>query len=356
VAAGGVLELAGRPGGYDDLLKAARRASCLPPGKQLRSRPSRRWSPGALELYFDEDFPARVTERPVPVPARVTAWHPAAVAYRQDADRHEVSKDSLSRASRLLHALATEADRRGYDARPRSPGTAQYNSSFASSLKDGQLRICVDGFTYGIRIREQGAGGGKSLPYYGSQRDRLPRWRAVKQTEFIPTGRLQLTLEYGYSRDSRPAEFRDTRTLTLESRLPAVMREIEIRALEDDWKRREEERKAAERQRRWEAAMDQARHDFRETNRAQILSAQLRQWKLVKDIDDYLGQMRQAISSITDEQARESGARWLAWAAGYRDDIDPLQQQLVMPPDPRPQPEDLRPFLRGWSPYGPDAH
>jgi hypothetical protein len=49
MAAGGVL-VGSRPGGYDDLLASARRAPGLPPGKQLRSRPARRWSPGALVI------------------------------------------------------------------------------------------------------------------------------------------------------------------------------------------------------------------------------------------------------------------------------------------------------------------
>jgi hypothetical protein len=34
-------------------------------------------------------------------------------AYRADADRHEVSEASLGRASRILQAIASEAERRG---------------------------------------------------------------------------------------------------------------------------------------------------------------------------------------------------------------------------------------------------
>jgi hypothetical protein len=36
--------------------------------------------------------------------------------------------------------------------------------------------------------------------------------------------------------------------------------------------------------------------------------------------------------------------------------IDPLRHPPVMPAVRDPCPEDLRPFLNGWSPYGPDTH
>jgi hypothetical protein len=117
VAAGGAVEVARRPGGYDDLVAAARGAPNLPPGKRLRYRATGGWSSPMVEMYFDEDFSVRVAERPVPVPLRVTAYHRVAAAYRQDADRHEVSKGSLGRACRILHAL-----RHGRAERPKASG------------------------------------------------------------------------------------------------------------------------------------------------------------------------------------------------------------------------------------------
>jgi len=47
---------------------------------------------------------------------------------------------------------------------------------------------------------------------------------------------------------------------------------------------------------------------------------------------------------------------WIDWIAGYRQEIDPFRQSPVMPAVRDPSPEDLRPFLNGWSPYGPDAY
>ena len=170
----------------------------------------------------------------------------------------------------------------------------------------------------------------------------------------MPTGKLRTTIDDGYSRDRRPAEFRDTTRLALEDRLPAVLRELEIRAIEDDWRRQEQQRQAQDKRRRWEAAMDRARHDFREAFRASVLTGQLQRRQLVREIDDYLSEMRVAVAAITDQQAKADAACWLAWISEHRQSIDPLRQ-IAMPPDPEPSPADLKPFLRGWSPYGPDS-
>lgn len=354
MAAGGVLEaddsLAGDAG--ERLVAASRNAPGLPFGKQLRLR-SRGIFPRLREVYMDEDFSVRVSEQPVPVPQRVTRVHPAVADYREDADRHEVSRDSLARATRLLHALASEAQRRGHDVTPVRHDRFQYNSAFISSLKDGQLAIGIDGFSYAIRIREQQGPGGTPIPYRGDRGRSLPRWRAARAATFVPTGRLRIIIEHGYSRDARPAEFRDTRTRPLEDRLPAVLRELEIRALEDGWRRQEEQCKAEARRRRWEQAMERARHDFREAALAGELNGQLQQRRLVAEIDQYLAGL-QAV--VKDGGEQSAGARqWTDWIDSYRQEIDPLRHPLGMPAVRDPSPEDLRPFLNGWSPYGPDA-
>lgn len=44
---------------------------------------------------------------------------------------------------------------------------------------------------------------------------------------------------------------------------------------------------------------------------------------------------------------------WLDWAREYRQSINPLAKPLAMPSVPKPKPDELKPYLRGWSPYGP---
>jgi hypothetical protein len=355
VAAGGVLEaddsLDGDAG--KRLVAASRHAPGLPLGKQLRLR-SRSMLSGIREVYLDDDFSICVTEQPVPVPQRVTRLHPAVAAYRANADRHEVSRDSLSRVTRVLQALASGAERRGHDVTAVRPACCQYTSDFIRSLKDGQLAIGIDGFNYTIRIREQQGPGGAPVPYGGERGRSLPPWRAARTTTFVPTGRLRIIIEHGYSRDARPAEFRDTKTRPLEDRLPAVLRELEIRALEDGRQRQEEQRKADDKRRRWEHAMSRARHDFRQAALAGELASQLERWRLAAEIDQYLAGLREVLQNA--DRPQPTGAReWTDWIASYRHEIDPIRHPPVMPAVREPSPEDLRPFLNGWSPYGPDT-
>jgi hypothetical protein len=62
-----------------------------------------------------------------------------------------------------------------------------------------------------------------------------------------------------------------------------------------------------------------------------------------------------ATKQINDPDRREASVQWIAWARQYAERIDPLNQTLAMPAPPRPTPEALRPYLHGWSPYGPDT-
>jgi hypothetical protein len=194
IAAGDILEVDTEDDeiDYKRLITASKRAPNLPFGKQLRLRTVGPYGSDRYEIYLDDDFSVAVAPGPVPVPQRVAAWHPAVAAYRADLDRQEVSKDSHARASHILQALASEAARRGYTVVSAGRSQPQYNSDFRGSLKDGQIRVGIDGFTYQIRLRELGRQGGASLPFTAHRT--LPRWQAVRHAEFVRTGILQLTI------------------------------------------------------------------------------------------------------------------------------------------------------------------
>lgn len=354
IKAGGVLEVdtEDEETDYEQLITAARRAPNLPFGKQLRIRAVGPYGSDRSEIYLDEDFSVRIVALPVPVPQRVAAYHPAVAAYRADADRHEVSEASFGRASRILQALAAEAARRGYRVTNADRHQRQYVSDFRRSLTHGQIRITIGGFAYPVRIRELGRKGGAPLPYTAHQT--LPRWQAVRHAEFLPSGMLQLTIDSGYPRNRRPAEFKDTPKATVEDLLPTLLRELEIRAREDSRRQEQQEQQSAQKRLRWERAMEQARHEFREAGRIRELTRQLEAWRLAADLDGYLSAMRKQIRALTSDTERAAAENWLTWVSGYRGRIDPLRQSLRMPPDRKPSNEDLKPFLHGWNPYGPD--
>jgi hypothetical protein len=58
------------------------------------------------------------------------------------------------------------------------------------------------------------------------------------------------------------------------------------------------------------------------------------------------------MSSMAEPAAAE---QWLAWLGEYRQRIDPLHQPIRMPPERKPSKEELKPFLNGWNPYGPET-
>ena len=51
---------------------------------------------------------------PVPVPNRVARYHPIVAEFRDQSDRHEVSRAQLPRVGRILQGLVVEAERHGF--------------------------------------------------------------------------------------------------------------------------------------------------------------------------------------------------------------------------------------------------
>jgi hypothetical protein len=283
IEAGGTLELDTEDDDtdYERLCKAAKQAPNLPFGKQLRTRKIGSWWSHQREIYFDEHFFVTVPVQPVPVPQRVATYHPVVAAYRADSDHQEVSRESLGRATRILQALAAEAARRGHTVKAPEQQTNQYTGAPVKSLKDGQLRIVINHFTYPLRIREQSAKGGERLSYHSPRWNRLPAWQRARQTEFRPTGQLRVTIDGGYSRDGRQADFHDTKRVFLEERLPDILHELEVRAAEDNHSRQEAsmgttECRPCSRGRLLDQHRTRVYHSARYPNRATELQPQLR--------------------------------------------------------------------------------
>jgi len=68
-----------------------------------------------LELRLvDAPSEADIAVRPVPVPERVSRLHPVARQFRDRTELHEVARAAFARCARIVHALAIEAERRGY--------------------------------------------------------------------------------------------------------------------------------------------------------------------------------------------------------------------------------------------------
>lgn len=61
-----------------------------------------------------------------------------------------------------------------------------------------------------------------------------------------------------------------------------------------------------------------------------------------------------ALEEDGDEQPTGSQRRWLDWARRYARDIDPLRRPPDMSTLREPTPDELRPYLKGWSAHEPN--
>ena len=116
----------------------------------------RRVSNDEIEVVLEE-APGYVSGRlevtPVRVPTRVGRYHAAARWFRERTERHEVSRSQLARATRLIHAIAMEADRRGWQPGSPVPSRNGYGRQTWTATKDGHLRVSAGAEHFWFRLK-----------------------------------------------------------------------------------------------------------------------------------------------------------------------------------------------------------
>ena len=318
---------------YYQRITAAERYGKVPEGKRLTARVLT-W-PG-MEIRLD-DRPATIVAPPqgpaasVPVPERVARYHPVTARFREEKERHEVSAAALSRALRIVQALVVEAEYGTYTA--------------WSGSRDGHISIRVRSHSTALRVHEEG------LP--SRTHWQRTHWGSKDKYPTIGSGQLKIEL-CGYSSGNRQSHWADRKKWSLEDKIPDILREIEIQADERDAAQLAREQAAAERRRRWEAAIEAAKVSLTEAHRARHLRAQAHQWREIHELRAYLDAMRHAAGAITDPEKATAAGDWIAWAEHHLETTDPLAA-LATPDPPEATPDALKPFLQGWSPYGPDG-
>jgi hypothetical protein len=354
IAAGGSLRVQQRYWGstdgvdWEQRVRLAQQHRKVPRGKRLTTRRV----DGELEISLEAAVPGTdVPLLPVPVPQRVTRLHPVAQRFRDDTAKHLVSRSQLSHCVRIVHALAKEAERRGFEVgNVEGPRGRQQDDRWKTD--DGHLLVTIRNHTYRLKISEEGVANRGDFDAETDYRRSVTypqylRPRTRSRYDADATGRLQITCD-GYSREGRPVSWADRRSWTLEEKLPELLQELEIRAAEDDQAAIIAQREAEERERRWELAMERAKQRFLEHHRAQVMQQQLAAWQEASRIREYL--------SLLEERhgTNPESAEWIAWIRRYVDErLDPLATPPTMPAEPEISADDLKPFLGGISPYGP---
>lgn len=357
IAAGGTATFPRRSYGFPGEVDFERRAGLahrfgkVPPGKQLVVTKHR----DEIEISLvDAPHSAPAAPDVVNVPERVARFHPLAGTFRTDRSRHEVSRAQLGRASRLVHALVTEAERRGHTVKLSPTSTPHYGQPRWSGPNDGHLVISTDECAVTLRIFEEGLGSRSYWEHENLQRVPsstgvyLPRNRPLSDYEAKASGRLCIELLGYYRNTYRTRRWADRRSWRIEDKLGEVLWEIEVRSAESKIAREAAELEASQREGRWQAAMHAAEAELIEHRRGTAVREQAAAWAEAERIRAYC-------SAMTDRYGddRETLA-WATWARSFADSTDPLASAPLMPPPGDISPEDLRPFLQGWNPYGPD--
>jgi hypothetical protein len=240
-------------------------------------------------------------------------WRPYGRAYVQDWIP-DVPRQKTGRMLRIWQAILDEATIRGY--RFRVGG--QRGAYVAIEAGRDEFAVTSGGTHHGLWLRLRH----EPRPYeHGAPRSRDEHWS-------------------------------DSAELLLERQLGAVFDRLEkmIQAAVE-W-REEEARRAADRRRRWEIAMAEARAQVTDQHRRDTLHQRIELVTKVEHIRAYSAALR-AAASAADASRRDDILAWAAWAAGYANEVDPVMTRTGMPVTPTPKPDELSPYLHGWSVWGP---
>ncbi|MYS41053.1 hypothetical protein GTY23_07310 [Streptomyces sp. SID5998] len=299
-----------------------------PAGKRIEKVPY--GGPG-LELFLaDGPHPNARSQRPkeggdpVPVPSRLGNLHPIVTALKDDERRLGMPSVLRRRSLLLLQGLSAEAVRRGYEVR-------KAHSFFHP--REGGVDIVIDGLPYTVSVRQE-----------------FPQ-------SLDPDRSSRLVVELAHGLTDRPGRWRDRKTRTLEEALDTVLGEIEARAAQDARRREDEQQAIAEREVRWRAAVEVAKEQAVRQQLAQALREEAGRWQESAALSAYCTALERQIGElhdVMDEPTLSQTRRWLEWARAYARSIDPLRELPKMPHTREPTPEELKPYLRGWSPDRPE--
>jgi hypothetical protein len=306
----------------------AKRHGMEPEGKRIEKVP---YGLLGLEFFLAEGpHPNARSQRPkagasgVRVPTRLGSLHPV-VAELKDDEKRLVMPSVLRRRSLLmLQGLAAEAARRGYEVR-------KVGSSYRS--REGGMDVVVGGFAYPVTIRQE----------FPESAD--------------PERSSRLVVEVAHGLTDRPGRWRDRKSRTLEQSLGLVLGEVEARAVEDAQRRERGERAREEREVRWRAAVEEAKEQAVREQFAELLREEAGRWRETVLIGEYCDALERRLDELggdLGEQALHSTRLWLEWARAYMRGIDPLLNPPGMPSPRDPTPDELMPYLKGWSPHAPE--
>jgi hypothetical protein len=269
--------------------------------------------------------------KPIPVPARLSHPHSViraardalataqpsddgriSVAPRPGMPRILTSRAQQNRALRIAQAVIVEAERRGYE-------VVDVEKSYNHKAGIG---IAINGHDYPIEITEQ-TDRVPLTPDEVRRWNRLhPYWEAPSHRQ-VPNGKLRISTAGLYS-SGRRSNFTEGVRGPLEPKLNALLTELEQRAVIDEKRKREWQRREAARQRQLEEERARARRQELERQRVARLREEIEAWQLAQQVDAYVAALRTTIDEVPTER-RNVIQEWCDWAEGWASKTNPAR-------------------------------
>ncbi|WIE54198.1 hypothetical protein [Curtobacterium sp. MCBD17_003] len=357
-AAGGDLDVDGREDDvdYPKLVWRFNKSEHRPRGKELRLTYPDWRDRNKLRLEYRDWFWDLVEEPQVAsVKPGLRLGHLAKRFLEVRADQF-VTKESLPRAARVIEAIVRHAEKQGMKVRdPREVDERKQRHGEHAPGWSGHVELDAHDTVVRLQVREIAGRGGERFDYYrGGEFDRkrydaiqkLPTWQRNRNYWFVPTGRLEVRVS-GVGGTFDASKWPDKRTVPVEDRLGEVFRYIEVHRLEALASKRRAEEAEQLRARQWEQAMSRARDRFRLQQQRALVLERASAWRQYQDLTDFVGELRRRATRGSEELGR-----WVELAESTLEELDPFRD-LAAPAFASPNPDDLRPYLNGWSPYGP---
>lgn len=344
IDAGGVLELntKGDDTNYGNLVAVINRRQMAPDGQQVILIDGASYYQKVFRLSSVAEWK---TLPPAEVMAadRIGRWHPAVAALRSENRLNSIESPQRRRALRLLHALAREAEARGYTVNQAPKREQRGYGHHNRDHLPGCVIVGVLPVKCGIGITQLQ----DKLPHEATtkelERAKRESWFRIPSHDYVPSKRLSITLNTD-SRYSSEVSWADTKTIPLESRLPDVMTLFERWALIHSERTEAERLAEIEKRERQEREDELAREAYVQHALGKRLIADMEDWELSGRLRHYLADMKERIGHITDEELRAAATEWMQWCERYSGERDPLTKPIRQPKVKPPDHNELRDF------------
>lgn len=333
-------------GRYKQLVAVARRNKLVPEDMELEVTVN--WhKPCTVELRRRPEWQLVALE-PVSVPAVIRKPHPIVAKLKHRTDRFGMDTARWNWTLRVVQGLIEEAERRGYGIAPPPARVLDHYGREQDEIHHLIVSIGEDAvqlhFSQAIEL----------VPHRltAAELRRKENGYPIPTEKPIKTNFINIRLT-GLEPAFWQSKWTETDATPADTFLPRIIQEIELRAARAVERRNVRQRRDDEKRRQWERVRDIAIERLNEDHRAKVLLDQAERFQRVRLLDDYITAVKSQIASMNPADAA-AATDWMLWAESHTAAINPLLGDIRMPAEPKPDPDALKPYMKGLSPHGPD--